>query len=204
MGRVQKSRKKELESLLSKRIRNPDNKAEIDETIKAQFTKTMAVMMTDSAGFSSRTVQYGIIQFLAVLHQVNKQLRKVIKIHKGQILSEWADNFVVAFETPGDAVSAGIAMNQFLKEYNTGKPEEDRFEICVGIGCGDLLYTGDDVFGHEVNCASKLGEDIARKEEILVTERTFNALKETPRFCFEKVDTITVSRISLTYYRVLY
>lgn len=41
---------------------------------------------------------------------------------------------------------------------------------CVGIGFGKILRIGDiDVFGQEVNAASKLGEDTAKSDEILVT-----------------------------------
>jgi len=43
--------------------------------------------------------------------------------------------------------------------------------LCVGIGFGDVLRIGDsDVWGREVNAASKLGEDTAKSVEILVTE----------------------------------
>ena len=43
--------------------------------------------------------------------------------------------------------------------------------LCVGIGYGRVLRIGDrDVFGQEVNAASKLGEDLATAGEILVTE----------------------------------
>ena len=39
-----------------------------------------------------------------------------------------------------------------------------------GLGYGDVLRIGDsDVFGAEVNAASKLGEDHARPYEIMVT-----------------------------------
>lgn len=42
--------------------------------------------------------------------------------------------------------------------------------LCVGLGYGDVLRIGDsDVFGAEINAASKLGEDTAKAHEILVT-----------------------------------
>jgi adenylate cyclase len=43
--------------------------------------------------------------------------------------------------------------------------------LCVGLGHGTVLRIGDhDVFGTEVNAASKLGEDEARAGEILATD----------------------------------
>ena len=51
--------------------------------------------------------------------------------------------------------------------------------LCVGIGHGRVLKIGDsDVFGHEVNLASKLGEDTAKGHEILVTRAFRDAIGE--------------------------
>jgi class 3 adenylate cyclase len=47
----------------------------------------------------------------------------------------------------------------------------------IGIGYGDLLVVSDgDLFGSEMNLASKLGEDIAAKMQILLTAQAFAAL----------------------------
>ncbi|OYW71169.1 MAG: hypothetical protein B7Z37_28510 [Verrucomicrobia bacterium 12-59-8] len=62
-------------------------------------------------------------------------------------------------------------MQRTAKAYNTGKPQEEHILQCIGLGYGPLLRIGDDdVFGPEVNAASKLGEDSAHPWEILVTE----------------------------------
>ena len=41
---------------------------------------------------------------------------------------------------------------------------------CIGIGFGRVLELTDDVFGDEVNIAFKLGEAVATKREILLSE----------------------------------
>ena len=38
-----------------------------------------------------------------------------------------------------------------------------------GVGFGDVLELDGDVFGAEVNLASKIGEDLARPGEVLLT-----------------------------------
>ncbi len=74
-----------------------------------------------------------------------------------------------------------------LKKYNKKKPDEEDVLLCVGLGYGQVLRIGDaDVFGREVNAASKLGEDIAKAGEILVT----NAVVEnydSKSFVFESI-----------------
>jgi adenylate cyclase len=59
---------------------------------------------------------------------------------------------------------------------------EDEFDIRVSIGIdyGDvLLIGGPDYFGNAVNCACKMGEDIADPGEILVSATAFKQIPET-------------------------
>ena len=56
---------------------------------------------------------------------------------------------------------------------------EEQVILCCCIGYGRILKIGDDdVFGHEVNLASKLGEDVAEANEILVTRAVMNAVAD--------------------------
>jgi class 3 adenylate cyclase len=80
-------------------------------------------------------------------------------------------------------------MQQSLVEYNRDKSEEEQILLCVGIGYGRVLRIGDvDVFGHEVNSASKLGEDTAKAYEILVTPAVREEFKESSDFRFDATE----------------
>jgi adenylate cyclase len=195
-------RQKELNKYLDQRNAHPEQRAVVDRIIKDTFEQQMTVMITDSVGFSRLTNEYGIIHFLALLKKVNDKLKPIVRQHNGKILSEWADNFVISFEKPKDAIHAGIAMNLCIREYNATAPRDSRFGICVGIGHGTVLYTGDDIFGHQVNLASKLGEDIAKDAEILVTENVFHACRD--EFTFSECEEASVSSVSFKYYKVTY
>ena len=80
---------------------------------------------------------------------------------------------------------------EFLKKT---KSEEEQILFCVGLGYGEILNIGyADVFGAEVNAASKLGEDTAKAWEVLVTEnvkKEINQLdeKEIRSFKFLPID----------------
>ena len=70
----------------------------------------------------------------------------------------------------GKGIQCALKMQEVLIEYNKDKVAEEKILLCVGIGFGKMLRIGDsDVFGAEVNAASKLGEDTAEAWEILVT-----------------------------------
>jgi adenylate cyclase len=69
------------------------------------------------------------------------------------------------------------------------------------IGYGRILNIGDeDIFGDEVNLASKLGEDIASKGEILLSSAARAELGEAGIGTSE--GSISISGISLRYYSV--
>ena len=63
--------------------------------------------------------------------------------------------------------------------------------LCVGLGYGHMLRIGDaDVYGAQVNAASKLGEDIAEAKEILVTRAVKDAAQDFPDISYEPIDEV--------------
>jgi class 3 adenylate cyclase len=82
-------------------------------------------------------------------------------------------------------------MQRVLKEYNSKKAPEEQVLLCIGLGFGRVLRIGDsDVFGAEVNAASKLGEDIAEAWEILVTEAVKEKASDMTDISFEEIKDI--------------
>ncbi len=192
-----------LFSLLDERNRKPDERERIDKKIRDDFERELAVMIVDSVRFSWKTAAYGIIQFLSVMRKVNADLKSIIRGKRGEVVSEWADNFVIVFDTPVDAVEAAIAINEHLETYNKQVGKEDHFAISTGIGFGSVLYVGNDVFGQEVNLASKLGEDLAGEGEILLTEGAYLAIGEDAPFDMQRQQEVKTSGISFSYYTLI-
>jgi adenylate cyclase len=61
-------------------------------------------------------------------------------------------------------------MQHATATHNALLAPEDQVLLCVGLGYGDVLLVGDqDVWGREVNVASKLGEDTAKPGQILLS-----------------------------------
>jgi len=138
-------------------------------------------MFTDLSGFSRNVAEFGIIHFLQVIQESQRLLIPVIEAHDGILLKIEGDSFMVIFRKPERALAAAREMMAVLEEYNVGRLQEEAVLLCLGLGYGDMLRIGDaDVFGAEVNAASKLGEDIAQAREILVTDAFLEALEERP------------------------
>lgn len=159
-----------LEKLIEERLRPKANQARVDEKIWNLFGERWAVMFTDLSGFSRRVADFGVIHFLQTIYESNRLLVPLIEEHSGILLKVEGDSMLVIFRDVDEAIACSIAMQRRTRAYNRKRPKTEEVLLCIGLGYGDMLRIGDsDVFGAEVNAASKLGEDYARPYEILVT-----------------------------------
>jgi adenylate cyclase len=178
-----------LEKLIEERIKPGSDKEAIDARIWDLFGESWAIMFTDLAGFSRRVAEFGVIHFLQTIHEAQRLLVPCIDRHDGILLKMEGDSMLVIFRRPMRALSCAIDMQRTLKAYNEDKGDTEDVLLCVGLGYGRVLRIGDnDVFGGEVNAASKLGEDIAKAWEILVTESLRNEVEEMPGVRFDACD----------------
>jgi adenylate cyclase len=95
-----------------------------------------------------------------------------------------------------------LALLERLERIVRPQVEAHRGRILAGIGFGTVLAIGeDDVYGDEMNLASKLGEDLARPEEVLLTPAAHAALAGTDTFTFQEVG-VTISGLESPAYRL--
>lgn len=159
-----------LESLIKARLEPGADKRLIDERIWDLFGEDWSVMFTDLSGFSRQVAEFGIIHFLQTIFEAERLLLPIIEDHDGILLKTEGDSFLVIFRNPRKALLCSVAMQRRLADYDKGKGDTEKVLLCVGLGQGRVLRIGDaDVYGSEVNAASKLGEDRAKAWEILVT-----------------------------------
>jgi adenylate cyclase len=160
-----------LWALVEERTRAGADTARIDRRIWDLFGEDWAVMFTDLSGFSRQVAAFGIIHFLQIILEKKRLLLPIIGEHDGILIKVEADSFLILFKRAGAALDCAIAMQHACQRLNHRRKPEEQVLLCVGIGYGRILRIGDiDVYGQEVNAASKLGEDTARADEILVTE----------------------------------
>lgn len=159
-----------IEGLIQKRLLPNADISAIDADIWQRFGEQWAVLYTDLVGFSRKVESFGIVHFLQIIYQSRQMFEPIAAQFDGQILKEEGDSLLMIFRDPVAALRAALAMHQASDNFSRGKAEENRIELCVGLGWGQVLKIDDvDVFGSEVNSACKLGEDSAKKGETLVT-----------------------------------
>ena len=176
-----------LEKLISERLKPGSNKEDIDKRIWDLFGETWAVMFTDLSGFSRQVAEFGIIHFLQIIHESQVIVVPCIDKYDGIMLKIEGDSMLILYRRPDKALASAIAMQKSAKEYNIGRDETEQMLLCIGLGYGKMLRIGDnDTFGAEVNASSKLGEDIARGAETLITECAYEVLKKRDDCTFQK------------------
>jgi len=166
-----------LWKLIEQRARPDADTAAIDKRIWDLFGGEWAVMFTDLAGFSRKAARFGIIHFLQIISEQKRLLLPIVETHDGILIKTEADSYLIVFKHPAAALASAIAMQRACRNYNARRTVEEHVALCIGIGYGRVLKIGDeDVFGHEVNLASKLGEDTASADEILLTHAACTAI----------------------------
>jgi len=177
-----------LWNLIEERSRLGADVEAIDRRIWDLFGEEWAIMFTDLSGFSRRVAEFGILHFLQVIHEHHKLLLPIVDDFDGLLIKSEGDSFLLLFRRPERALACAERMQAACDGYNRGRKPEEQILLCVGIGYGRVLRIGDsDVWGREVNLASKLGEDTARSHEILITQAAKEALGAGSSWSFQDV-----------------
>ncbi|HXU69683.1 MAG TPA: adenylate/guanylate cyclase domain-containing protein [Polyangia bacterium] len=178
-----------LWALVEERTRAGADTARIDQRIWDLFGDEWAIMFTDLSGFSRQVAAFGIIHFLQVIFEKKRLLLPIVAAHDGILIKVEADSFLIIFKRPESALACAIEMQHACQKLNHRRVPEEKVLLCVGIGFGRILRIGDaDVYGQEVNAASKLGEDTAKSDEILVTASVREAVGAPAGLHFEELD----------------
>ena len=165
-----------LESLLNERIRfrnNATKKKQIDQRIWDLFGEEWCILFTDLVGFSRSANKFGIIHFVQMIKESERIFTPIIEEYDGFVIKSEGDTLIVIFRSREKAVKCAIKLQKISKKYNIDRRSEEKIELCCGLGWGKILRVPGlkvDVFGEEVNLSAKLGEDIAKGGEILITK----------------------------------
>jgi class 3 adenylate cyclase len=175
-------RSKRLAAFLERRARaDADRWPELDSRQARGLFRRRAIVFTDTANFTTRTFEHGILHFLMLFEQFVPEVQRGLRAARGRLVKVEGDSLLLEYERLPDACRGVAAIDALLRRRNRGRPERDQLWFSYGVGWGDVLDLGDDVFGLEVNLASKLGEDVARPGEALLTPAAVQALTAAQR-----------------------
>jgi class 3 adenylate cyclase len=190
-----------LKELLRQYNEHPQRREETVKRLEEAFKRPVAILVLDSSGFTRTTHEQGIVHFLALLERLGRMVRPVIARHGGRVIKTEADNIFATFASVEMAVRCAVEIQQNVRIANEPLPEPDEIYVSIGIGYGEVLVVGQaDVFGDEMNLTCKLGEDLARRDEILLTPSAGAALASPWKL---EETSYSISGVEVRAYRVL-
>jgi len=181
---------------------DPEARRDTEQQLWERFGQRCAVFVSDLCGFSQLTERRSIVHFLALIHECRELLAPVVAQGGGSWVKTAADNIYAIFSEPARAIETSIAMQQLLERRNASRDPDEQIGLCVGIGYGEILVIPEvDFFGHQLNLAFKLGEDVAERGEILVTRAAMEA--GGPAFSYDP-RSVSISGVTIPHGSVRY
>ncbi|MBX5183377.1 tetratricopeptide repeat protein [Rhizobium sp. NZLR5] len=114
--------------------------------------------------------------------------------HHGRIFKLMGDGLLAEFGSVVDAVECAVSLQRGMTERNAAVPEEDRFNVRIGINIGEVIVDGDDRYGEGVNVAARL-EQLAPPGGICVSGKVAKEVENKLAFTFDSVGRQKVKNI---------
>ncbi len=135
-------------------------------------SRILTILLADLKGFTPRAASSSRREVTELLKSYRQIITPVIERCGGRIVKELGDAFLVTFESPTNAVTAGTLLQRLLLGRNKEVPEDQRIEVRVAIHSGEVEEARDDVIGDAVNVASRV-ESVTEVGEVYFTEAVF-------------------------------
>ena len=127
--------------------------------------KLKAIVFTDIVNFSQLSAmdEERALEFIDMQIQI---LKPIVRKYNGDWLKEIGDGLLFSFNSSIDAVQCSIEIQRKLKNIT-------EFKIRIGIHQGDIFIKNNDIFGDDVNIASRV-ESFAPSGGISISDKVYN------------------------------
>ncbi len=139
--------------------------------------RLMTIMFLDMQGYTKKSAQQTIEEMKLFHDQMFKFVTDLVDKHHGRMVKSLGDGFLVCFESPTNAVQAGIEIQRKLEARNAQMMNpESLVRFRVGINTGEVgVDENGDLFGDPVNIASRI-QTFADTNDVFISESTFLAM----------------------------
>jgi adenylate cyclase len=147
----------------------PAERRQLEDEVWNTFGVEKAILCLDMSQFSLSVRRSGIVPYLGLIRRMRVLSEPIVRASRGVVVKADADNLMAVFDNASDAVEASVSINRACAELPPDAAGA-RFAVGIGIDYGRFLMIADaDCYGDPVNVAYKLGEDLARPGEVLIT-----------------------------------
>jgi adenylate cyclase len=160
-------------------------------------------MFTDLVGYTALTQRNEALA-MQLLEEHRRLVRPFFPKHSGREVKTIGDAFLVEFASALEATRCAFDIQQSLSELNSGRREDRRVLLRVGIHLGDVIHDQNDVYGDAVNIASRI-EPLASPGGICVSQQVYDQIKNKFEFPLSTLGEKTLKNVSepVEVYRVI-
>ena len=138
--------------------------------------KLKAIVFTDIVDFTKLSAK-DEQKALDLIQKQNEILKPIVEKHNGEWLKEIGDGLLFSFDSSLDAVRCSIEIQEVLKD-------SDDFKLRIGIHQGDIFIKDGDVYGDDVNIASRV-EGFSPEGGISISDKVYrdiSSVKDIERY----------------------
>ncbi|MEQ8736382.1 MAG: adenylate/guanylate cyclase domain-containing protein [Rhodospirillaceae bacterium] len=163
-------------------------------TAKDPKRQKTAIMMTDIVGFSKAmgADEAGMYKKLQIHNDI---VRNQIVRNRGTVIKTIGDAFMVKFRSANNTVQCAMDIQKAIGDYNKTKTPDDQFHVRIGCHMGEVMVTGNDVFGDGVNIAARI-EPKADADGIMVSDAIQSEAKNNVPAHFVSVGRLPMKNIA--------
>jgi TolB-like protein len=158
--------------------------------------KLATILVADIAGYSRLMGEDEARTFAEFKRLLKNAVRPAIRRRKGRIIKMLGDGFLVAFDSPVNAVNCGLAIQSASARRRQVLPDDQQIHFRIGINLGDIIVEPDgDVAGDAVNIAARL-QAIADPDGLLLSDSVYQHVKGKIEIGFEDLGPQSLKNIA--------
>lgn len=183
---------------------DPAIRKNMEDEIWGRYGCENTAFVLDMSSFSLLTRKYGIVHYLSMIRRMQLTVEPIILSHGGRIIKFEADNCFAIFSDPASATHTAITIQHAIAAINQVSTEDMAIHVSIGIDYGRILILQeDDMFGDAVNRACKMGEDLGKADEILITKDAMDMIPEEAQIQGKLIE-VSIGGLTLPAYQIIY
>jgi class 3 adenylate cyclase/TolB-like protein/tetratricopeptide (TPR) repeat protein len=136
-----------------------------------------AILAADVVGYSRLMEADEESTLAALISHRHEVVDPSIARHAGRIVKTMGDGMLVEFQSPVEAVRCALEIQQGATRRANGVAEDRRITWRIGINLGDVVASGNDLYGDGVNIAARL-EGLAEPGGICVSRAVRDQVRD--------------------------
>jgi class 3 adenylate cyclase len=146
--------------------------AQMTAELLGEVPLSRTFVFTDIVDSTKLAAALGEAKWEKLLAWHDRTLGALIEEHGGEVIKQTGDGFFAAFDTPGPAVEACVAIQRALDGHDGIAPD-----VRIGVHAGEAFAKGEgDLGGQGVHAAARVGA-LAGAAEILASSETVRGIR---------------------------